>query len=75
MCPVRTSVPASVAALFIQAMFEDSSRLTGDRKVTFDVTESDVSSTMETPYGTGDAGDAYAAKQSASSGPSSLCPS
>lgn len=36
-----------------EAMFEDSSRLTGDRKVTFDVTESDVSSTMEPPFGTG----------------------
>ncbi|KAM4742137.1 uncharacterized protein cep164 isoform 6-T8 [Anableps anableps] len=36
-----------------EAMFEDSSRLTGDRKVTFDVSESDISSTAEPPGGTG----------------------
>ncbi|KAK5599403.1 hypothetical protein CRENBAI_021749 [Crenichthys baileyi] len=36
-----------------EAMFEDSSRLTGDRKVTFDVTESDISSAVEPPGGTG----------------------
>ncbi|KAM4742133.1 uncharacterized protein cep164 isoform 2-T4 [Anableps anableps] len=34
-----------------EAMFEDSSRLTGDRKVTFDVSESDISSTAEPPGG------------------------
>ncbi|XP_013881469.1 centrosomal protein of 164 kDa isoform X2 [Austrofundulus limnaeus] len=33
--------------------FDDSSGLAGDRKVTFDVTESDVSSTVEPPHGTG----------------------
>ncbi|MED6243989.1 hypothetical protein ATANTOWER_011547 [Ataeniobius toweri] len=37
-----------------EAMFEDSSRLTEDRKVTFDVTESDISSAVEPPGGTGD---------------------
>nr|XP_020441757.1 centrosomal protein of 164 kDa-like [Monopterus albus] len=33
--------------------FEDLSRVTGERKVTFDVTESDLSSTMEPPDRTG----------------------
>ncbi|XP_017286133.1 centrosomal protein of 164 kDa isoform X3 [Kryptolebias marmoratus] len=33
--------------------FDDSSRLAGERKVTFDVTESDLSSTVEPPHGTG----------------------
>ena len=38
----------------IQLIFDDFSRLAGDRKVTFDVTESDLSSTVEPPDGTGD---------------------
>ncbi|KAM4589534.1 uncharacterized protein cep164 isoform 2-T2 [Fundulus diaphanus] len=37
-----------------EAMLEDSSRLAEDRKVTFDVTESDISSAAEPPGGTGD---------------------
>lgn len=40
--------------MFFQVMAEDSSRLNGDRKVTFDVTESDISSTVEPSAGTGD---------------------
>ncbi|XP_015257650.1 PREDICTED: centrosomal protein of 164 kDa-like [Cyprinodon variegatus] len=36
-----------------EVMAEDSSRLNGDRKVTFDVTESDISSTVEPSAGTG----------------------
>ncbi|XP_041796860.1 centrosomal protein of 164 kDa-like isoform X2 [Chelmon rostratus] len=34
-------------------LFEDLSRLAGERKVTFDVTESDLSSTVDPPDGTG----------------------
>ncbi|XP_063348992.1 centrosomal protein of 164 kDa-like isoform X2 [Pelmatolapia mariae] len=37
-----------------EPLFEDLSRLTGGRKVTFDVSESDLSSTVEPPDGTGD---------------------
>ncbi|XP_036005569.1 centrosomal protein of 164 kDa isoform X2 [Fundulus heteroclitus] len=37
-----------------EAMLQDSSRLAEDRKVTFDVTESDISSAAEPPGGTGD---------------------
>ncbi|XP_076748306.1 uncharacterized protein cep164 isoform X2 [Maylandia zebra] len=37
-----------------EPLFEDLSRLAGGRKVTFDVSESDLSSTVEPPYGTGD---------------------
>ncbi|KAM4566439.1 uncharacterized protein cep164 isoform 1-T3 [Odontesthes bonariensis] len=36
-----------------ELIFDDFSRLAGDRKVTFDVTESDLSSTVEPPDGTG----------------------
>ncbi|XP_039453992.1 centrosomal protein of 164 kDa isoform X2 [Oreochromis aureus] len=37
-----------------EPLFEDLSRLAGGRKVTFDVSESDLSSTVEPPDGTGD---------------------
>ncbi|XP_072249033.1 uncharacterized protein [Leuresthes tenuis] len=37
-----------------ELIFDDFSRLAGDRRVTFDVTESDLSSTVEPPDGTGD---------------------
>ncbi|XP_067450226.1 centrosomal protein of 164 kDa-like isoform X3 [Thunnus thynnus] len=36
-----------------EPLFEDLSRLAGERKVTFDVTESDLSSTADPPDGTG----------------------
>ncbi|XP_059187889.1 centrosomal protein of 164 kDa-like isoform X2 [Centropristis striata] len=36
-----------------EPLFEDLSRLAGERKVTFDVTESDLSSTVDPPDGTG----------------------
>ncbi|XP_029302316.1 centrosomal protein of 164 kDa [Cottoperca gobio] len=36
-----------------ETLFEDLSRLAGERKVTFDVTESDLSSTVDPPDGTG----------------------
>ncbi|XP_030601256.1 centrosomal protein of 164 kDa isoform X3 [Archocentrus centrarchus] len=36
-----------------ELLFEDLSRLAGERRVTFDVTESDLSSTVEPPDGTG----------------------
>lgn len=39
--------------LFIQPLLEDLSRLAGERKVTFDVTESDLSSTLDPPDGAG----------------------
>ncbi|XP_055370125.1 centrosomal protein of 164 kDa-like [Betta splendens] len=36
-----------------EPVFEDMSRVAGERKVTFDVTESDLSSTLDPPEGTG----------------------
>lgn len=39
---------------FFQPVFDDPSLLAEDRKVTFDVSESDISSTTEPPHSTGD---------------------
>ncbi|XP_047449664.1 centrosomal protein of 164 kDa-like isoform X2 [Mugil cephalus] len=44
-------IESSIAAE--EPLFEDLSRLTGERKVTFDVTESDLSSTVDPPDGPG----------------------
>ncbi|XP_036938904.1 centrosomal protein of 164 kDa-like isoform X1 [Acanthopagrus latus] len=41
------------SSLAEETLFEDLSRLGGERKVTFDVTESDLSSTVDPPDGTG----------------------
>lgn len=46
-------ISVSVVVLFAQPVFEDLTRLGGGRKVTFDVTESDLSSTADPPDGTG----------------------